>query len=706
MKGQIINVDFAVAAGLFVVGVASAMTIAFTLWQAPQGGLTEQLGEETYQVADRFSQQTEWQARFENFSSGTGSGLLVVEEVSYDGSLAVSGGQPVPFDRFGDKVVFASLDPFYSIFSSSSNFSKVEEEHSYSFDTESFSNSVINANYSGNGLEFYEIGGSKLVEDLRVDDTVIEDRESGNVSATVDYGEQEIFMKGGQGQKTQQSINSGSDWQAGSFSSTEVDGDAVRLEGGYESVEKTGFYKPDVDFNLQHTFMTDSNPNGGSWNSAPNQEGSSNPEPPYSSTWSLQNNSNDGDNQMYGTGWDSYTFDNDDWFLTWIRFTESSPPDWLMIQLNGWDYRIQTGGSSCRYSPCNITDIEEPEPGKWESFLFKASDTENSANGTSIGGVAWTPPDTTSPNQAFYADSGLAVENPQVFSNYSSTGNYTASEIDNTENTEWNKVQVNASIPEQTSLDLIFTALDSSGSTVDTYRKDVEDGLKNYTVNLQDSEEGQLKFIGSTSNESKTWKVYNSTVYSGSRAARDVYIRSTGGSTYLEVKQELDNVELVENSMSYDLNQSRTLYGESPLAFYGSKALAVTGPGIEWKLESEQNRYTNLSVNGSYYISGFNSFGAAEERAEASSEFSSRFSRNITGIRLDKAEEVFNSTGLLFENDLGIPPGLSYNISFMDQHQGENLPLSGTVISRSIPQVVLHDDGTVTTEDLEVRLWR
>lgn len=196
-------------------------------------------------------------------------------------------------------------------------------------------------------------------------------------------------------------------------------------------------------------------------------------------------------------------------------------------------------------------------------------------------------------------------------------------------------------------------------------------------------------------------------MYGGSEnASRDVFISSTGSRTNLTVVESLDTLEIPENGTSYNLNQSQTINGGNPLVFHNGDSLAVTGPGMEWHLESSQNSDTELSINGSYYISGWKEAEEAERRAKESSEFQSRFSRNLSGVKMSEAEELFNHTSIVFENDLGISTGLSYNISFAGMHKGENIPLTGTVISRNIPQVVLRPNGTTVERDLEVRLWR
>lgn len=384
MKGQVINVDFAVAAGLFVVGIATALTISFTLWQAPQDDLEDRLTSETVQAAESFEDETRWTVRRKKFFNA--KGLQVVDMKGKD--FYVDSGSGSGVDSLGGHAVFDAAGGF-TIYSSSGGLENVSATESFSFDSDSFSNDNITVNYSAVGLSNYFLGGNKLVETVEMNNSGVDDYSSGNVSAFVDYGSQDMFFYGG-----------------------------------------------------------------------------------------------------------------------------------------------------------------------------------------------------------------------------------------------------------------------------------------------------------------------------GENASRDVFINSVGEQTKATIVESLETLDIPANGTSYNLNQSQSLEGSNPLVFRNGDALAVTGPGIKWRLEASQNSDTELYVNGSYYISGWEKVGEAERRTEASSEFSGRFGRNISGVKMTRAEEVFNNTELVFENDLGISRAISYNISFNGMHMGENLPLSGTVISRSLPQVVLRPNGTTVEKDLEVRLWR
>jgi len=93
-------------------------------------------------------------------------------------------------------------------------------------------------------------------------------------------------------------------------------------------------------------------------------------------------------------------------------------------------------------------------------------------------------------------------------------GNYTAQRIDNDVLTDWNSLEVNASVPSDTGLSAEFEALDSSGSVIDSEQIDIGSGLNNYSVSVSDSEDARVKFNGTSSNVSKSWEVNDFKVFS------------------------------------------------------------------------------------------------------------------------------------------------------------------------------------------------
>ncbi|MFB6144531.1 MAG: LamG-like jellyroll fold domain-containing protein, partial [Candidatus Nanohaloarchaea archaeon] len=75
-------------------------------------------------------------------------------------------------------------------------------------------------------------------------------------------------------------------------------------------------------------------------------------------------------------------------------------------------------------------------------------------------------------------------------------------------------------IPSGTDVDAVFQALDSSGSVVDKEVIDLSAGTNTYSLNVKNSEDAQVKFNGTSTNESRSWEVKNFTVDYSSASAK------------------------------------------------------------------------------------------------------------------------------------------------------------------------------------------
>lgn len=93
-------------------------------------------------------------------------------------------------------------------------------------------------------------------------------------------------------------------------------------------------------------------------------------------------------------------------------------------------------------------------------------------------------------------------------------GNYTSKKIDTSSYQNWSKLEVDADVPVDTSLTTRFQALDSNGNVLETQLTSVNDGLQNYSVSVQNSEDARVSFNGSSSNVTKTWAIEGFKVYS------------------------------------------------------------------------------------------------------------------------------------------------------------------------------------------------
>jgi hypothetical protein len=101
------------------------------------------------------------------------------------------------------------------------------------------------------------------------------------------------------------------------------------------------------------------------------------------------------------------------------------------------------------------------------------------------------------------------------------SGIYNAGEVDNNRVTSWREVEVNASIPADTDLTGEFEALGAGDNVVDEETFSVEDGVMNYTLNVEQSQDARLSFNGSSSSVFDTWKIFDYEIYSGRREVEE-----------------------------------------------------------------------------------------------------------------------------------------------------------------------------------------
>lgn len=93
-------------------------------------------------------------------------------------------------------------------------------------------------------------------------------------------------------------------------------------------------------------------------------------------------------------------------------------------------------------------------------------------------------------------------------------GSYTAKRIENNQETSWDKLEVNTTIPSDTSVNATFRVFDSDGNEKDTQFIDLNDGNQNYSLSVDNSEDAEVFINGSSSNPAKSWEIHSVDVLS------------------------------------------------------------------------------------------------------------------------------------------------------------------------------------------------
>ncbi|MFB6144727.1 MAG: hypothetical protein ABEJ98_05440 [Candidatus Nanohaloarchaea archaeon] len=197
MKGQAINIDFAVAAGLFVTGLVTAFSLAFAFFQ-PQPGFTETLRGTSFTVADQFSEEVDWSVQEVRltYPENNLSFLSVTRVGSSFDALATVNGSKSGFDTFGGSVVTeVDGNESVSIYSSGSELANVTGSTSKTFNSGSFTNNRITVSYSSSGIDGYSIDGREVVSSVSIGPG-ISSRVDGDFASMVNYSGQEVFFYG------------------------------------------------------------------------------------------------------------------------------------------------------------------------------------------------------------------------------------------------------------------------------------------------------------------------------------------------------------------------------------------------------------------------------------------------------------------------------------------------------------------------------
>ncbi|MFB6292316.1 MAG: hypothetical protein ABEI58_02875, partial [Candidatus Nanohaloarchaea archaeon] len=200
-KGQVINIDYAIASGVFVTGLVTAFLLSTSMFQPFDTGAAN-LKKEALSVSREFSDEVSWtinehqvyypeEAENHTFLSVMGANGSRQHAVVVNGSMEGA-------DTYPGAVVFAVENPTGAeILSSGSGIATSNATATKTLTGSSLSNSIIDADYSSSGLESYSYDGWLLLDSLSVTDTGVDNTSKGNVSGHVDYGFQDIYFYGG-----------------------------------------------------------------------------------------------------------------------------------------------------------------------------------------------------------------------------------------------------------------------------------------------------------------------------------------------------------------------------------------------------------------------------------------------------------------------------------------------------------------------------
>lgn len=185
----------------------------------------------------------------------------------------------------------------------------------------------------------------------------------------------------------------------------------------------------------------------------------------------------------------------------------------------------------------------------------------------------------------------------------------------------------------------------------------------------------------------------------------EFYVRSVTQSSTISISEELSTAEAIGTDNTYDISGDNSFSDSGPIVFYNSSAgIGITGPGTEFNVSSESGTDTEIDINGSYYVYGFDDTPNGIDRAKTRLEFPSTVTNRLEAVNTSQVEDLFNQSQTVFRSRLGLTGG--FNIRFDDMQKGESPPITDTVVSQSFDRQVLMRNGSLRAEDLEVQVWQ
>ncbi len=198
MKGQV-NIDYAIAVGVFIAGVTTAITLTISSVQPMDTGYTASLQSQVSSVSTSFSDEVSWSVDEKNIyyeKNGFDQPILSVNGVESGRDYTVVSGNLTGSDTFDDRVVFTTSTNHSRVLGSDSDLESSDQTETFSISSSSFSNNVIDVDFSDSGIDQYNFENTRLIEGISTEDSV-DSVADGSVSGRVDYGDQQVFFYGG-----------------------------------------------------------------------------------------------------------------------------------------------------------------------------------------------------------------------------------------------------------------------------------------------------------------------------------------------------------------------------------------------------------------------------------------------------------------------------------------------------------------------------
>jgi len=92
-------------------------------------------------------------------------------------------------------------------------------------------------------------------------------------------------------------------------------------------------------------------------------------------------------------------------------------------------------------------------------------------------------------------------------------GDFTSEYIDGGDVQNWDTLQVDATIPTDTTATAVFETVDEQGTVTDTQVLPLQSGLRNYTLTTDTTSVSRIRFNGTAAAVDQSWEVDTATLF-------------------------------------------------------------------------------------------------------------------------------------------------------------------------------------------------
>lgn len=201
MEGQVVDIDFAIAAGLFVTGLVTAFTLGFTLQQPESEGFSQSLERSADSAFSSFKDQAYWSIEknvvFENSNEPSNILRSKIIRKSEKGTFSAksSEGDIIPIEEYDNYLYLTINESPFKIYRSDGELENSSNLDSTEYSATGFSTDYISGEFRNERIEAIEIDETQLINYIEPDSGSRSVNEK-NGSIKIDFNDISIIASG------------------------------------------------------------------------------------------------------------------------------------------------------------------------------------------------------------------------------------------------------------------------------------------------------------------------------------------------------------------------------------------------------------------------------------------------------------------------------------------------------------------------------